>query len=240
MLYLSLPATPHSTTDGIFDMRDWMLVEGDYKGDFIDGTKPLSKWNGTAHSSTSIGYAPQLLDIAGKPSDDLVGIVGTADKVVDGFAARTFYVVYEVTDINAGSWQVPFNYGMTPTTEGFTLQSQAAGLNYMIPRADFSSGSGDANSNVSVPVSRVPGRIHVMAITFPQGLTDITACVNGGSDVTKAYNPGTVGWRSGRVGTYTYTGIKNVRALVYYANHDRATRLAVSRYLGNKYGATVA
>jgi hypothetical protein len=240
ILYISLPPTPSPTTDGIFDLRDWMIVEGDYKGDYVDGTKPLSKWTGAVNASPSIGYPPQLLDIAGKPSDDLVGIVGTADKVVDGFAARTFYVVYEVTDINSGSWQVPFNYGLTPTTEGFTLQSQAAGLNYMIPRADFSSGSGDANTNVSVPSSRVSGRIHVMALTFPQGLTNITACVNGGSDVTKVYNPGTVGWRSGRVGTYSYTGIKNVRALVYYADHDRATRLAISRYLGNKYGANVA
>jgi hypothetical protein len=36
---------------------DLVLVEGDYTGNPIDGGRPFSKWDGTAHASTSIGYA---------------------------------------------------------------------------------------------------------------------------------------------------------------------------------------
>lgn len=217
---------------------DVMLVEGAYEGDYIDGTRPFAKWEGTANASASIGYPPQLLDIAGKPTIDLTGGQTHPNSTVDGFAARTFYICYEITDINAGSWQVPFTHGLSPTVEGFTLQTNVAGSPHLAPRADFQS-PGDSNSTFQISNGRTQ-RVHVVAITFPQGLTSVTASLNGGVDGGKAYNPGTVGWTQGQAKAFNPTGIKTHRVLGFYAEHNATTRLAISRYLGNKYGASIA
>lgn len=238
-IYLRLGGHSSVAFDADAYWDDLMIVEGTYAGDYMDGTKPFSKWDGTVNSAVSIGYPPQLFDLAGKPTTDVGPDSTSASNTVDGFSARTFYVVYESTDFNDGSWQVPFSYGFNASSDGYTLQSNAAGSQQMVPRADFATGGGNVNNTLLVPDSR-SNRVHVMALAFPQGLTGASVCVNGGADVTDIYSPGTVGWTTGKVVTYTRTGIKGVRALVYYAEHDRATRLAISRYLGNKYGASVA
>lgn len=218
-----------------------MLVEGDYQGGYIDPSQNLlAKWEGAANASKSVGYPPQLLDIAGAPTLDQIGPGNSATIAVDGFAARTLYAVYEVTDINAGSWQVPFAYGPAPSTDGFTLQSNAAGQSSMAPRADFATGGGQANASLVI-TGRTAGRVHVVAFAFPQGLTGVTANTDGGGDVTRTYTPGTVGWPNHRAAISNPAGgMKGLRGLVYMGEHDRATRIAISRYLGNKYGAAVA
>lgn len=220
---------------------DIMLVEGDYSGDFINpGQNPLAKWDGTVNDSTSIGYSPQFLDIAGKPNLDLSTIGNTPTTVVNGFAARTFYAVYEITDNTGGSWQVPFNYGQFSSSEGFTLQTSAAGQTSMSPRADFSTGGGFTNAGMQHSNARTNGRIHVIAATFNEGLTLWTGCANGNPDGTRVLEPGTVGWTSHRISVNTATGMRGIRGIVFMGEHDRATRLAMSRYLGNKYGAYIA
>lgn len=211
-----------------------MIVEGTYNGEYIDGSKPFSRWSGTTDASTSVGYPPQLLDIAGKPSADVIGIGDTGTITVDPFAARTVYFVYESTDINA-SWQAPLYYGVGGSN-GLTFQTNAAGVDTVAPRVDFS--GGDSNRTF-VSSSRGVGRRHVLAMSFPQGIASAAANFNGGADIVQTYTSTGAGWSSGRLYTVARTGITAVRAMVYYAEHDATTRQAVSRYLGNKYGANV-
>lgn len=217
-----------------------MIVEGDYTGDYIDGSKVLAKWDGTADASTSVGYPPQLLDIAGKPDLDLIGVGATPETAVPGFAARTFYIVYEVTDNTLASWQPVFGYGRYSATDGWTLQTAMAGNASMSPRADFATGGGATNAGIAHGNARTNGRVHIISAAFNEGLTNWSGFANGGPDSTRTLTPGTVGWPSHRISASSLSGIKGVRSLVYWGEHDRATRLAISRYLGNKYGANVA
>lgn len=220
---------------------DLMIVEGTYTGDYVDGTKPFSKWDGAANLSTSVGYPPQYLDIAGKPALDFVGVGSSTSPTVNGFVARTLYFVYETTNDNSASWQVPYFYGSNAPTDGFTLQTASGGNFSMSPRLDFASGAGDINKGFTVSNGRTLSRRHVLAVAFNQGLTSMSG--HGDGNVLTGpgtINPGTVGWTNGQIRSFSVTSGKGVYAAVFYAEHDAATRLAISRYLGNKYGAAVA
>jgi len=94
---------------------DLMLAEGVYTGDYVDGTKPFSKWDGTAHASTSVGYPQQLFDIAGKPLYDLTA---TGHTVLSGgftnTEGRTIYTVYtNLIDITDSTVPTIITYGAT-------------------------------------------------------------------------------------------------------------------------------
>lgn len=57
-LYITLPLVPQATTNGIFDISEWALVEGTYNGPFFDGSTAASSslsyaWSGTADASIS-------------------------------------------------------------------------------------------------------------------------------------------------------------------------------------------
>lgn len=213
------------------------VVEGNYVGDYVDGAQPLSKWDGAANASTSVGYPPQLQDIAGKPAVDLTGIASTGGVAipVDPFTARTIYVVYETTGFTA-NYNTCMYYGVA-ASKGFILQTAGAGSSSLANRFDFPGGS--ANGAIVMANGRLTRR-SVAAFAFADGLMTVKSCLNGGTEITTFPNPGT-GWDDGRAQTMNGgTEIKPVRALVYYADHDRATRVAISRYLGNKYGVSVA
>jgi hypothetical protein len=236
-LYISLPATPHATTDGILDMMDFFIVEGTYTGDMIDAANPFSKWDGTADASTTVGYPPQLLDIAGKPSVDLLTGQSLGATTVDGFGPRTIYLVYEAF---ASAIAYPNNgtYGVGGT-KGLTFQYSGIGGTALFPRFDFPGATLNMGQNLT------GGRLfrrHVVAYSFPQGLTPFQGMLNGAADVqgVPTSGVGTTGWDDGRATLATTTDGAGIRMLVYYAEHSRATRLAISRYLGNKYGAYVA
>jgi hypothetical protein len=223
---------------------NFMVVEGRYEGLFFSPDQHptgLAKWDGVADASTSVGYPPNLLEIAGKPNLELTGEGVTSTTTVDGFAARTLYVVYEITDINSASWQVPFIYGVA-SSEGYTLQTNAAGSNQMVPRADFATGGGNTNATTGF-TTRTAGRVHVMAFAFKEGLTSMLATGNGAADVSRTYTPGTVGWTKHKIEIRPASGTPGIRGIygsVYMGEHSRATRVAISRYLGNKYGAAIA
>lgn len=214
---------------------DVMIVEGDYTGDYVDGTKPFSKWDGTVNSSTSAGYPPQLLEFAGKPITDLSAGQSLAPNTVDGFAARTFYFVYEAWN-NTQNYNAFASYGIAGS-KGFVLQTAASGSLSMANRFDFPGGS--FNGALGFGSARTSKR-HVLAVSCNQGLTSMSGCTDGGSDVTVAMTPGSTGWDDGRATVGAASEGKGHRLLVFNGEHSRATRIAMSRYLGNKYGAPVA
>lgn len=213
-----------------------MLVEGAYSGDYVDGTKAFSKWDGTAHASTSVGYPQQLTDIAGKPFTDVSGVFNTGTLAVSAFSPRTIYVCYENV-ASAINYPMYVSYGVA-NSKGLNVQASAIGGPALSPRFDFV--GGDTNKTPSGFTTGRSIQRHVAAFALNSGLTSMASCLDGNADVVTAFTPGSTGWDDGRVDARTTTDGSNIRTLVYYAEHDRATRVAISRYLGNKYGAFVA
>jgi hypothetical protein len=215
-----------------------MLVEGVYTGDYLDGTKPFSKWTGTVQNSLSVGHPPQLSDFAGIPSLNLVGVnSGGVTIPVSAYSARTIYLVYDVagTTLNYPNYG---SYGINGSN-GITFQAGPIGNTSLFPRLDFPGGS--SNFGISLPNGRLGQRRNVVAFAFNQGLTSLAASLNGGTDVVVNTFAAGNGWTDGRTNPVSsHADGSGITMLVYYAEHDQPTRLAISRYLGNKYGANVA
>lgn len=235
-IYMALPTTPHTATDGVFEIREWMLVEGEYNGDYIDGTKPFSKWEGTANQSTSIGYPQQLLDIAGKPILDYTAPgTYTLDDSFGNTEARTFYTVIDNLGENFGGVSPIIQYGgvlndVNPNTYIQLRQdanSQTAdGLNSLFARRTGASGA-----NAIIKIGRhvgawgitATGKIFMQADGYNRVVDTATMDILHKTLLINSDQPLN----------------KHLRTIMYRGEHDDATRLAVSRYLGNKYGANV-
>ncbi|QFG12284.1 minor tail protein [Arthrobacter phage Racecar] len=264
-LYISLPVTPSATTDGIFDIRDWMLVEGEYTGDYIDGSKALSKWEGPPNASISVGYPPQLLDIAGKPMASS-GVEGQTLYPISGgpYDACTVYLVYEVFDptaewtsiLSVGGWYSGGSAADYVTKGAFTYGRRNGG-NLYTSHTRFGT---TANGNQSALGSAIPGLVqgfvprsrHVVAISIDavsdSTNTRISHTLNGGTKAQFIMQSGNgiarefVKMRSGVSNTdgTASTAAKGLYFAYFAGEHSDDTKLAMSRYLGNKYGANVA
>jgi hypothetical protein len=215
---------------------DIMLVEGNYTGDFINPVQnPFAKWDGVVNDSTSVGYPPQFLDIAGKPFRDIgVSTISNTKSGAD-MGPRTVYCVYE-TIAMTGNYNALAYYGDSTAGGRITFQTAPTGSNLMGIRLDFTNGEFNRVFNFSGGRS---SRRHVLAFTINNGITNFAGCLNGGADTIGGLNGGT-GWNSDYTSLWTNTELFGMRFIVFYAEHDRATRLAMSRYLGNKYGAAIA
>jgi len=239
IIFISLPLTPQVTTDGEFELREWMLVEGDYKGDFIDGTKPFSKWDGIANQSTSVGYPPQLLDLAGKPDTDLAAVGSTTlSGTWSNTEGRTIYTVYNnLQDISDTGVYPILTYGATALNDVIpnqfiTLRLQSAtGIydNSILARRTGGAGASSVGSKMGVNV-------------VSYGLTDtgtLFSAVNNGPVTLDGTFVSDMPHERINILPATAFG-SHIRTIIYRGYHDAATRAAVSRYLGNKYGSAVA
>lgn len=217
-----------------------MFVEGDYSGDFINPTQnPLSKWDGAANDSMSVGYPPQFFDLAGKPTKDIASlgasvVVANAKSSAD-MGPRTFYCIYEANGMT-GNYNGLSYYGDSVSGGRVTFQTATANNNNMGIRLDFI--DGEFNRVISFGGGR-SNRRHVIAFTINDGITSFGGCLNGGADQTGTLNGGT-GWNSDYNSLSVSSELVGLRVVTFYAEHDRATRVAISRYLGNKYGVYVA
>jgi hypothetical protein len=239
VIYMALPTIPQTATDGILELRDWMLVAGEYTGDMIDGNQPLSKWDGTAHQSTSIGYPQQLLDIAGKPIYD-VSTAGTyvLDNSFGNTEPRTIYTVIDNLGENTSGVSPILQYGgvlndTTPYTY-VQLRQDANGTNGDGINSFFARRSGAAGAMAPIKVGRHVGAwgINSAGKLFMQA--------DGGTRVVDT-GPSSMDILHQNLVVFADQPLnKHLRTIIYRGEHDPATCLAVSRYLGNKYGANVA
>lgn len=214
-----------------------LLVEGDYAGDFINPEQNLlAKWDGAAHTSTSVGYSPQFFDMAGKPTRDTInGSALASTNPAPDMGPRTAYFVYETVGGMTTSFQGSNAYGTTPTGR-ISLQTQNAGTDAMGVRLDFPGGE---SNRVTVFNGVRKSGVHVISAAVNDGLTSASICADGGSDSVISINGGT-GWAGNDYTSQsTFSEAIGKRTIVFNAYHDRATRVAISRYLGNKYGANV-
>jgi hypothetical protein len=219
-----------------------MLVEGDYQGDYINPEQNLlSKWEGTANASMSLGYPPQLLDIAGKPILDYTTNTNVEIALPGGFTnteGRTFYTVHDALQIPGAAIFPLVTYGATgladsPVNQTILLRDQGNTPAVLNRRTG---GGGPLVANLVVVGRNVSC----------WGLTDTGTqfVANNGSAVVTQPTVMDVPHEGIRIhADSTLNGqpsTKHVRTIMYRGYHDTATRLAVARYLGNKYGAAVA
>jgi hypothetical protein len=255
MTYHSLQATPQATTDGIFEIRDWMLVEGEYTGDFIIGSNPLSRWDGTANQSASVGYPPQLLDIAGAPmastyteSSSLIPITGNPfDDCTVYLAYETYADLAEWTTIaTVGGWTGSTTDWAAKGAFSFGRRNEG-NLQYSHSRYGTSANSNQTAMGAMVIPGWKPSR-HVVAISLTDGVTKMRTMMDGAAEVAINLQAGNgiarefMKMRTGASSTEgTSSTVAKGLALYYYPGaHSTATRQAMSRYLGNKYGVVVA
>lgn len=219
---------------------DLMVVEGVYTGDYIDGSRPLSKWDGTANASTSVGYPPQFLDHSGSPEYDLINTAGGAGFTLPGgfgdTEARTIYTVFvNLQDITDSTVPTILTYGSTALSDTvpnsfITLRQQTvAGPNNLL-LARRTGGSGASAIGAKPGVNVAAWGLNNSGFIFNS--------MNNGSVVTdnqvmalphqRIFISAPTAWGS------------HIRTIVFRGYHSDATRAAITRHLGNKYGAPVA
>lgn len=139
---------------------DLMLVEGDYDGRYLDGTKPYAKWDGTAHASTSVGFPQTVESIAGMP---LVTVSAPGTYVLDSSklaagAPRTYYSVIDSVDLPTGNIDLLWVYGQSD-------------LNDVIPNSNITFRlQSDPSPTANTILSRRTGGGGANAVGLPSGV----------------------------------------------------------------------
>jgi hypothetical protein len=132
-VYISLPPLPSATDDSVFEISDWLILEGEYAGPVFNGASSalpgLSHiWNGTAHASTS--------------SQRGVG-------VGDTYAAVSQVQNYQVTENGQTFWR---SYVRNPLAFGLNTISandRPAGTYTLLFKARVSTGSRQIRPRIS-------------------------------------------------------------------------------------------
>lgn len=230
-----------TTPDSTVWWDNFMVVEGEYTGDYIDGSKPFSKWDGSVDNSSSVGYPPQLLALAGAPVWDNTTTGNTAVALPGGWSnteGRTLYTVYDDYQIPGAAVFPLVTYGVTgladsPVNQTIMLRVQGNTPAVLNRRTG---GGGPLLANVVLLGRNVAC----------WGLTDTGTqfIQNNGSSIGTNPTIMDVPHESIRIhadGTLNSAlATRHIRTVMYRGYHDDATKLAVGRYLGNKYGAPVA
>jgi hypothetical protein len=138
---------------------DLMLVEGDYVGPHVDGTKANAKWEGTAHASASIGYPTSLESLVGMPliTATAPGTTALNPLQLASTAPRTYYTVVDApVDLPNGQIDLLWAYGKTGLSDTpvnsyltFRYQSEPGDFNSILTRR--TGGAGAVKTGVPLP-----------------------------------------------------------------------------------------
>lgn len=234
-------------TAGFYQADSWwddvMVVEGSYDGDYVDGARPFSKWDGSANASTSIGYPQWLYQLAGFPLLDLTTTAGVAVDVPEkgtwsNTEGRTLYTVHDGLQIPGVAVFPIVTYGQTgltdtPVNQTIMLRQQGNTPAVLNRRAG---GGGPIAANLAV----VGRNISCWGMTD----TGVQFIQNNGTAYATQATVMDVPHEQIRIHLDSTLNSQpatyHVRTIMYRGFHDATTRLAISRYLGNKYGANVA
>jgi hypothetical protein len=239
----------HGHIDGRSTWDAVMLTEGSTVYDYADGNTPGWRWEGTAGSSASIGYPYTLDSVAGGAPDGINSTRNTTVQVPPGtaFGGKTFYAVSDRLAINdTASARAIVNYGAGGTTNALRTNGTTAPLGRPETRPQFAGGGG-AGGAYSVPTitNATLGTRWVYSVGFLDGLTTFRQETNNGTTNSQllTMDPGT-GWGTAAQATLNLVLADAYESpvVVYVFNryHDDATRIAVNKWLANKYGVTLA
>jgi hypothetical protein len=178
-----------------------------------------------------------LLDIAGKPLLDYsTSGTYTLDDSFGVTEGRTIYTVYQnLQDIPDANVYTIASYGNTAQTDTvpntyLTLRQEQANGAMNLIKTRKTGGGGPNNQTISIGA-------HVTAWGMNADGTLFTQSDNG----VEATDPQVMSVLHQKITVWADTAFhKHHRTIMYRGKHDAATRQAVSRYLGNKYGANVA
>jgi hypothetical protein len=236
MIYLTLPLTSAPGQDGILDIREWALYEGTYTGDFVDGSKSNAKWYGTANASTSIGYPPRFMEIAGKPLEDWTSSGNyTLDNSFGLTEDRTFYTIYDTTALLNNIVANMLAYGETNLTD-------------TVPNS-FITVRQNSYDNVTVNSFAVR-RTGALGLVVPGqkiyrhigcwGMTNSGLLFTSTESSSELVDNATMAVPHQKMIIYPDTAYhKHLRTFVFRGKHDAVTQAAMFKYLGNKYGVYV-
>lgn len=252
-----------------FDMGDMMLVEGVYDGVYCDGDTPGWRWTGAAGVSESVGWPYTLDSIAGKPMASIEGDGVQAAITGQSFDPFSVYWVYDAY-APAAEWTEPFAVLGTATPAAWSTGWATHGAlsfgrrnlsDYTYAHSRLGTGPSPLDNRNGINPTQMnetraweAGR-HVVAqaMTFPGG-TDarLLTMIDGKVDHVMTYAGGAgIGIARALIRARTPSASANlptpvnanalaIRGLFYAANHDRTTRLAVARWLANRYGTALA
>ena len=234
-LSLLIP-NPNTAPGDMIDLGPHMVVEGEYTGDYIDGTKGFSKWDDVADTSTSVGYPPQLLDIAGVPEFDMSGTANVIVPLAGGFTgaeARTFYTVYQPLVLPGAGVHVMVTYGdadLNDSPNFSTLQLRIQGSTLMQLLNRRTGGQGALIASVPYPFNNVAcWGINNDGFQFAQNNNQTLVTSSQVMDVLN---------EAIRLHAAN-ANVVHVRTIMYRGFHDTTTRTAINRYLANKHGGYV-
>ncbi|MES2631242.1 MAG: hypothetical protein V4611_04780 [Patescibacteria group bacterium] len=227
---------------------------------FCDGNTPGWKWLGTAGNSLSVGWPYMLESVTGKPMTDLTGndVIGTISG--NAFDPFTVYHVYDAT-APAAVWTTLWTvYGSDGVAGWATTGGMSYGRRNGLADNSYSHsrfGTGAANNQSAVGTSATAPRrgftqgrhIAAQTVTFGVSVASCTTMIDGLADDTignlsKGTGIGRTGLkvRSGAASTEGPDGLAQatpIRTLYFPGDHSRSMRVAVAKWLGNKYGVPI-
>ena len=188
---------------------------------YCDGNTPGWRWEGTPEASTSVGYPYTLERIAGStPSYEASN---TSSSITVNRPFPSGISGYTVFDYIEGGF-ANTNVRDSTTTQQFAWLTTAARVQGL-------------NGTVRVLNTGTPsvGR-HVGAMTWSADRTKFYANLDASTDAAAtSVSPGTQ-YIPEIYARGTATGGVFVYGALFDGEHDRATRLAINRWLANKYG----
>lgn len=235
-IYLSLPAIPSTTTDSILDISEIMLVEGAWSGDYIDGTLTEAKWDGVPNNSLSVGYQQSFKGIAGTPILDYsTAGTYTLDDSFGVAEARTFYSVIDELAFPNGTINSVVTYGISGLSDASIANSTIIERIQGTPSAPGllirrTGGGGPYPTGTKISRNVICWGIATDGTLF--------GCINNGTFITDIQTMAVPHQQIRIEPDSTYH--LHLRTIGYRGMHNAATRTAMMRYLGNKYGAPVA
>ncbi|WP_206542998.1 hypothetical protein [Microbacterium testaceum] len=234
-----------------------------------DGNTPGWKLLGTVGLSPAIGWPYTLDSVAGKPMASIEGDGVQAAISGQPFDPFSVYWVYDAY-APAAEWTEPFgvlgnaNAAAWPTmwaNQGALSFGRRNLSDYTYAHSRLGTGPSPLDNRNGISPTRmnetraweVGCHVVARAMTFPGGTdASLLTMIDGKIDHVMTYAggagigiaPALIRARtpsaSANLPTPVNTNALAIRGLFYAANHDRTTRLAVARWLANRYGTPLA
>lgn len=225
-----------------YDFDRALIVQTSALQLYFDGASPFCKWEGAANASISVGYPQQLVDLAGTPIYDGINVAQLTDIALPSGQPVTIYSVQSMpNDTNIpGMWELTNASGNWSASIGVARLIAISGQTRLDVMKTTSAG-------VLTSVAGTVSNLNVYAVAHDGPVSGVDYQINNGAttavavDATfRAVTAGSTLRVGSRDGLSQSTVVTTKRLVIYQGKHSLITRAAISRWLGSKYGVTVA